>query len=333
MEKVYKKLKEKKYETLIFIIYAILSCIIMIFHESWKDEAQAWMISRDLSFFDIFKQLKYEGHPILWYYIISIFSKCNMPYYTIKIVSWFIMIVSAGILLYKSPFKKSIKTGFVFTYGFLYLYPSIARSYCLIVLAIELIAIFYQDRDQRPIRYILSIALLANTHVLMYGLVGVLLVEFYLEEIFKYKKKIFKQKRILISLVVIIILLIVTLLPLIGCIGTNVDTRTIKTKNHIVQSILLLIYCFVMFVSGYNVVIIGFSIMSLSAIMYWGIKYRFKDFLLITISIIWQVFVIVCIYTGISEQKMVTIFFIVLLFWWRNYNNVKISDDKKVLRK
>ena len=43
-------------------IYLIISFIIIILHEAWRDEAQSWLIARDLSFIDILKQMKFEGH-------------------------------------------------------------------------------------------------------------------------------------------------------------------------------------------------------------------------------------------------------------------------------
>ena len=63
-------IKQNKVNILIMTIYALSSFLLLVFHESWRDEAQAWLIARDLNFFEIIKQLKYEGHFLLWFVIL-----------------------------------------------------------------------------------------------------------------------------------------------------------------------------------------------------------------------------------------------------------------------
>lgn len=51
-----------------------LACIILYAvskHEPWADEAQSWLIARDLPYSRmIFSELRYVGHPALWYTIL-----------------------------------------------------------------------------------------------------------------------------------------------------------------------------------------------------------------------------------------------------------------------
>ena len=98
-------LKRNKINILIMIIYSVFSFIILLFHESWRDEAQSWLIAKDLGFFQILQQMKYEGHFFLWYVILIPFAKLGFPYITIKIVSWVIVSISAWLIIKKSPFK------------------------------------------------------------------------------------------------------------------------------------------------------------------------------------------------------------------------------------
>lgn len=74
--KFIEKIKENKIDIIIFLIYAIVTFVItIIFHEKWRDEAQAWLIARDLDFWGIIKQMTYEGHPPLWHFILAPFAK------------------------------------------------------------------------------------------------------------------------------------------------------------------------------------------------------------------------------------------------------------------
>ena len=55
---------------LVFLVYIALLSVIILHHEPWADEAQAWILARDCSPINlIFKNLRYEGHPPLWYLI------------------------------------------------------------------------------------------------------------------------------------------------------------------------------------------------------------------------------------------------------------------------
>ena len=124
---------KNKWDIIIILIYATITFIItFIFHEKWRDEAQAWLISRDLNIFQIIKQMSYEGHPPVWHIILLPFAKLGFPYITESFISWIIMVITACIVFFKLPFKKEIKILVLLTFPFLYLYPTISRSYCLI---------------------------------------------------------------------------------------------------------------------------------------------------------------------------------------------------------
>ena len=108
-----KKLKKEQIiNIIIIIVYGVITFFIMLNHEPWRDEAQAWLIARDISLFDIFNYMKYEGHPCLWHLLLMLFAKLNFPYLTINIISWMIMLLSAILVIYKSPFNKMISPPF-----------------------------------------------------------------------------------------------------------------------------------------------------------------------------------------------------------------------------
>ena len=167
-----KYIKENKNEIIIMLTYIIITFTIAVFfHEKWRDEAQAWLMARDLNFFELLKQMKYEGHPFLWQLILMPFAKLGFPYITETLISLLLMWISVWLLLIKSPFKLFIKVLIIFSLPFIYLYPVISRNYSLIPIALFIIAILYKNRNEKKIQYCLSILFLAYTHVLMWGLV------------------------------------------------------------------------------------------------------------------------------------------------------------------
>ena len=167
-----KYIKEKKFEIIIILAYMIITFIVAVFfHEKWRDEAQAWLMARDLNFIDLLKQMKYEGHPFLWQLILMPFAKLGFPYITETLLSLFFMWIAVWLLLIKSPFKHFTRVLIILSLPFIYLYPVISRNYSLIPIALCIIAILYKNRDEKKIQYCLAILFLAYTHVLMWGLV------------------------------------------------------------------------------------------------------------------------------------------------------------------
>jgi len=328
MKKLKSWLKNNRKNIVIMLIYSIISFVILFFHESWKDEANAWLIARDLNFFELIAQMKYEGHFILWYLIIASFAKLGFPYFTLKIISWIIMNINVWLILKKAPFKYITKILLIFSSAFIYWYVAIPRVYCLIPLAIILIAISYKTRKQKPINYMLSILLLANTHIIMYGLVGVLLLEFFIETIIKWKKSKQIPKREIISFAVAVVAIFISILPLIGCLETNsmVEHRmkflSMSWKAIVKTTEQVIIYC-----TDY----IFLTIPLLIICIIYELRYYTKNMFMIIVSIAFQ-FAIYILIHPISEQRAVAIVFIILLFLWRQAETeIKDVKGKKIV--
>lgn len=325
-------LKKNKVNLIVMLCYSVISFIILLFHESWRDEAQGWLIARDLNILDIFRQMKYEGHPVIWYLILVPFAKLGLPYVTVKIVSWIICNISVWIILKKAPFNIFVKILFIFSMPMLYLYPSISRSYCLIPLAIVLVAIYYKQRHEKPVQYILSILFLANTHVIMYGMVGILLLLFYIEELIKNRKTNNKEqkKKVYISLLVIIVGLILTLIPIIISMLTNTDV-SLTSNTSIFENTLMKMEnayndmlggCF-----GREELVTNIITLALLLLLLYELRYHFKNSLIIICTMGLQFLIYTYVYKG-SEQRVSTLILLIMfIFWIQNYKTEKKNDS------
>ena len=146
-------------------------------------------------------------------------------------ISCFISGVAPGLLLWKAPFRPLLK-GIVLFSGSLIFYNSVmSRVYCLILLILVLLAIVYKDRNRRPVVYGLLIALLANTHLMMSGLVGILGI-YMIIDLFKLWKTSSGKMNILrlAGLAIAGVGVILLIVPLLGCLSTNELTAS-KTEN------------------------------------------------------------------------------------------------------
>ena len=96
------------------------------YHESWYDEAQAWLIARDCNLFTMLSQFRYEGHPPLWYLILKVAMWCGLPYEAFGLLSGAIATGGVGLFLLKSPFPKPLTALLPFTFFFAFQYAVIA---------------------------------------------------------------------------------------------------------------------------------------------------------------------------------------------------------------
>lgn len=158
--------KDKLISYFIIFMYALIVGITMYYHEPWFDEAQAWLIARDVSIKDLFTTyLRYEGHPPLWYLILMPFAKLGVPYEIgIKLPTFIFAVTSVALLVLRSPFPKLVKYSLPFTFFILYQFAVISRPYSLMMLLFWIIAILFPERNEKPYKFIIPLSVLCLTH-------------------------------------------------------------------------------------------------------------------------------------------------------------------------
>ena len=214
-EEYHEENKEDKHKTknnkniinwIIFIIFAAFTLYMVTTHEPWRDEAQSFLLSRDLSISGLIRNAAEEGHPILYHLIIKILLLCGLKYSQISITSWLFAIIGASIIIWKFPGNTFTKILVLCAYPIIYYSPIFARSYSLAMPIIIGISYLYNIRYNHAILYSILIILICNIHLQYTGFVGILL----LVEIYEYiKKKDYKKERtlIIISSIIGLILL------------------------------------------------------------------------------------------------------------------------------
>jgi hypothetical protein len=154
---------EKIGNPLVLLLYAGVVLFTVRYHEKWADEAQAWLIARDLDLKTIwFHELRYEGSPGLWHTILWIAQHVfHLPYAALGYIGVAFAIAGVAVLIYKSPFPWYVRWPLAFTYVMVYQYAVIARPYTILPLLCFLVAIFFKDVE-RPMRMTIVLVLLAN---------------------------------------------------------------------------------------------------------------------------------------------------------------------------
>ena len=150
----------------VLLAYACLVLWTMRYHEKWADEAQAWLIARDLDLRTIwFRELRYEGSPGLWHTILWAAQRVfHADYSSIGYTGFVFAVAGAAVLLFKAPFPRMVRWPLALTYVMVYQYAVIARPYTLFPLLAFCAAVFFRDL-QHPERLTLILILLANLTV------------------------------------------------------------------------------------------------------------------------------------------------------------------------
>ena len=172
-------------QLLMILIAASLNLLFVFIHECWRDEAQAWLIARDNDIFSLFDVTSYEGHPCLWFFVLMPFARLGFPYFTLKVISYLVMLAVIIIIAVKAPFDNYLKAIFILSPMCIYCFVTPARNYCLCALFVVLSAMAFKDRDKHPLRYGLVLALTMQTHIIMAGFVVASCVEWFLSEVIK----------------------------------------------------------------------------------------------------------------------------------------------------
>jgi len=147
----------------VFAAQAVALVVLGILHQPWFDEAQAWLLARDSSPWDLFAHhLRHEGSPGLWHLMLMGPAKLGMPYRTISVISGLGALAGTALLLWKSPFPLLVRVLYPFSYFALYQYGVIARSYALVAPLLFWAAIAHRDRLRRPGWFTVALILLAN---------------------------------------------------------------------------------------------------------------------------------------------------------------------------
>jgi len=146
----------------VLLAYSCVVLWILPYHEKWADEAQAWLIARDLDLRTIwFHELRYEGSPGLWHTILWIAQHVfHAGYGALGYIGAAFAIAGAAVLIFLAPFPRYIRWPLAFTYVMIYQYAVIARPYTMLPLLAFSAAYLFKD-TLHPERITLVLALLA----------------------------------------------------------------------------------------------------------------------------------------------------------------------------
>ena len=184
-----KQKKEFMIATVLLAGYFIFNIVLLFGHELWRDEANVWLFAREASPIQLLREIKYQGHPCLWYFLVMPFAKLGFPFQTISVLSFLIMTAAAAVFAYRAPFHPITKAVCLFSPIFSYYYSVVARNYCLIALILILLAYFFPVRKEKSVLYGLLLGLLVQADTIAIATAGLISCMLLFESIYEGIKK------------------------------------------------------------------------------------------------------------------------------------------------
>lgn len=165
-DRIARRLRSVPWQGWAFVALTVFNLYGVLIHVMWRDEMQQWNIVRaSESLADLVRNLRYEGHPWLWYLLIWPLSKLSRDPLAVKLFHFAIAFSSSLIVMVKAPFRRSIRLLIVAGYFFSFEYMVITRSYALGVLLAVCWCAWGGRAKERPFRSASLLGLLANTSV------------------------------------------------------------------------------------------------------------------------------------------------------------------------
>jgi hypothetical protein len=154
----------RTFATLLIAVFVGIVAFVAVHHEPWRDEADAWLVVRDIDFAHVFDWSRHAGTPILWYGLLAPLARTGLPYPSQQWLHLIIAAAAVTILILFAPLSRLTKVLAVFSYYFAYEYSIIVRSYALAILLIFAAAALWPVRARRPMTLAIVLALLCNTN-------------------------------------------------------------------------------------------------------------------------------------------------------------------------
>jgi hypothetical protein len=148
------------------ILFVLLTGILATHHVMWRDEVGVFSVAtRSTSWVALFSDLHHEGHPVLWYAVLRVGYSITHSNLVLPIASLLIAACAAFLVLRFAPFPLWTRLLIVFGVFLAHEYSVVSRNYGIGILLMFVACVSFTDRNQRPIRLGVVLALMANTSI------------------------------------------------------------------------------------------------------------------------------------------------------------------------
>jgi hypothetical protein len=152
-----------------FLLHVAITGWTAFHHEAWADEADSWLLVRDADVATVVRVASHRGAPLLFEATLWPFARAGAPYTVQQLLNLLWVWLAVLFVLCASELPLVIRVLFALSYYPAFEYAVNARPYGLQMLLTFAMAAAWREREAKPMRLAVVIALLANTTV--HGLV------------------------------------------------------------------------------------------------------------------------------------------------------------------
>jgi hypothetical protein len=216
----FKKIFASYYGVGVALVFLLISAHTISNHEMWRDEIQAWLLARDsASLFDLFRNLKYEVHPALWYLCLMPLTRIFTSPSAMQVFHLLVATTAIFLFVKYSPFNIVQKILFSFGYFPFYEYSIISRNYALGMLLIFIFCALFPKRYTKFTLIGIVLFLLSQTSLIALILVIVisifLFIDYKLSQKWIAKDQKIKKQQLWIGFTIIVLGIVISILQLI----------------------------------------------------------------------------------------------------------------------
>ncbi len=196
--------EEKTFRRFVLLVYVLFAAANIITHEMWRDELQPWaMAASSNSLGELFFNMRYEGHPPLWYLMLYALSRVTQNFAAMQALHLAIAMAVAYVFLRFAPFTRLQRLLFVFGYFPLYEYAAISRNYSIgILLLFCLCAVMQKGGRWKYITCGVILFLLSFTSLYGFIIVVAFFTVFVLKYLADHEMRIHKRQMALCAIIV-----------------------------------------------------------------------------------------------------------------------------------
>lgn len=182
---IYRDTKAAHKRSVALAMFVVWLCVVSFLawtHLLWRDEVRALSIAlQGDSVFAMLKELRWEGHPSVWYLLLRAAHTLVPRPEVLLLVSIVIAASAVLILVLRAPFSLPVLALILFGRMSMYEYSVMARNYGISMLLLFLFAAFYERHRDRDLLLGVLLFLLANCNVPSALLAGGLLLFWFVD--------------------------------------------------------------------------------------------------------------------------------------------------------
>jgi hypothetical protein len=168
-----------------FALFVVGSVTQSLWHGPWRDEAQAWLMARDLSVGQLFIDARHDGHPILWHLCLKVVQALGMNYVGMELLNSAFICGAVWLLFYRSNLPLLARLAFAFCPACLMYVAYYGRNYAIASFLLFLAAMAYRNFERRPILFATLLVLVAHTNLYGTAVFAGAAFQFMLEQTFR----------------------------------------------------------------------------------------------------------------------------------------------------